>query len=351
MQVHNMLTLERTRTVPPWWQAPKFRIAKDSTRAIKQHNGILKKAQVSDLIVYTDGSDIQDRVGAAAYSPTHQLIRQSYAGHQSMSTVYVAELIGIQLALAMAKEAPTNSITIFTDNQAAVRAVACPARQSGQYVIRNIIRELEDLQQRQIKVCIRWVPAHIGIQGNEEADRLAKQATGWREKGAHGLPAPTYTGLRQLQSSAKRLLKAEQKRQWLSMWDGNPAGKHYKRKHLARPGKDGIQLHRRLTKPLSAVLIQLRSSKIGLNQYLYSIRRADTMACSCGTGNQTVTHVLCECEHTRQLRFQLFRKGTVWDARAVLNDAAEAGKAALLTVKSGLLGQFKEVNPLLIEQI
>jgi hypothetical protein len=36
------------------------------------------------------------------------------------------------------------------------------------------------------------VPAHIGIEGNEKADQLAKQATGWREQGQPKPPATPW---------------------------------------------------------------------------------------------------------------------------------------------------------------
>ncbi|KAI9041807.1 putative RNA-directed DNA polymerase from transposon X-element [Aspergillus affinis] len=63
--------------------------------------------------------------------------------------------------------------------QAAIQAVQNPGRPSGQYVLRAIyerIRTLRGSSMQQEDIELRWIPAHIGIEGNERADEAAKRA-------------------------------------------------------------------------------------------------------------------------------------------------------------------------------
>jgi ribonuclease HI len=72
-------------------------------------------------------------------------------------------------------------ICIYIDNQAAIRSLAKLKGKPGVYLLKAIMQITEELQQDGLPVEIRWIPAHIGIWGNEQADKAAKEATGWRE--------------------------------------------------------------------------------------------------------------------------------------------------------------------------
>ena len=138
--------------------------------------------------VYTDGSDIQGRVGAAAWYAHKNWSPMVDIGPSDTFTVYGAELIGIWLALMMAirNGSRVKRLTVYTDNQAAILSTIRPREQSGQVILGMISRAINILHQRNVIITLRWIPAHIGVPGNEQVDLFAKQATGWRKKGQIG---------------------------------------------------------------------------------------------------------------------------------------------------------------------
>ncbi|KAJ5458796.1 hypothetical protein N7530_010740 [Penicillium desertorum] len=141
-------------------------------------------------MIFTDGSGFAGHIGASMASLLHGVRSQrKYLGTDSQSTVYAAELSGIEMALAQAKEEnegqneigqqQAREVIIFSDSQAAIQAVQNPQRPSGQYVlalIYNHVRAIRSQTQGPTNITIRWIPAHVGVDGNEFADEEAKGA-------------------------------------------------------------------------------------------------------------------------------------------------------------------------------
>lgn len=101
-------------------------------------------------------------------------------------------------------------IKIFSDSQAGIRAVGNPQRPSGQYFLRSIYQHTRDLQELGSKLIIQWVPAHVSLQGNEEADHEAKLAAlqglnrGQKKVFSAGQPGETMI---RLPSAARRQVR------------------------------------------------------------------------------------------------------------------------------------------------
>ena len=230
-------TIERQEIILPyltplWWQGPKTYIETSKKQATKKHKEQTANTQ-DHLHVYTDGSGINGEIGVAATSPMIQSTMKTYMGDNSTSTVYAAELQGIRLALIIALEDwnkgnRRKKLIIYTDNQAAIRTVGNPTGKSGAYIVADIIYLIGHLQTtKQIQVEVRWVPAHTGIPGNEEADVAAKEAAGWRAREptcAENRAAPP-TRLYPLRTTLKTWIKKEAQKEWEYSWDMETRGR------------------------------------------------------------------------------------------------------------------------------
>jgi ribonuclease HI len=295
---------------PPWRWGPHTYIDSDAEKARHRHDR--ESATDKSLNVYTDGSGIEGEIGSAAVCPLLQQTRSAHMGPDTLSTVYAAELQGISLALQIAQEYADKSgqrkqIAIYTDNQAAIWSIAKAEGRSGAYILADVAQQVLELQNKGYSVTVRWIPAHTGIPGNEAADLAAKEATGWREDGRSQQPADPLTKLYPLRTTLRRWCKTQAERAWTSAWREDKKGRATYR-HTPTPTKKVLQLHERLSKRESALLVQLRTEKIGLDDFLFN-RHVPTVTsprCSCGERRQTVAHVLLSCSKYKDLRSRIF---------------------------------------------
>ena len=326
---------------PPWWQSPNTHIEENADKAISRH--CEKRTLVN---IYTDGSGINGHVGAAAVCTTNGETRMAYMGEENVSTVYAAELQGIILALQIAldmvsQQRQCTAVCIYTDNQAAIRSSAKPKGKSGAYLLRHITQQVDELRTRGVQLKLRWIPSHRGIPGNEAADRAAKEATGWRDNNQTGPRAEPPPELRPLKTVAKTWINKTVSQSWQAKWAAETRGRATFR-HTPRPTKKVLQLHEDLSKRQSSMLTQLRTEKIGLQDFLFN-RHAPDIAdprCVCGEGRQTVTHVLLRCRKFRILRRQVL--GPVpGSLRGILSERKTAAKAIKFMEQTQILGQFR----------
>ncbi|TVY62404.1 hypothetical protein Focb16_v004328 [Fusarium oxysporum f. sp. cubense] len=334
--------------VPPWWQGPQTFIETNTEEAQIKHEQIIQD-EPDAIHIYTDGSGIGSHIGAAAVCTTTQETKSAYMGDDTTSTVYAGELQGISLALQIAQEDRSrgnsrSKVLIYTDNQAAIRSTAKPKGKSGAYLLRSIAKQIDELQLQGLNTEIRWVPAHIGIQGNEEADRAAKEATGWREGDLTGPKAAEPQQLYPLRSTMKTWSHKETIMSWERDWISETRGRASFR-HTPKPSRKVVDLHDGLSKKHSALLTQLRTEKIGLKDFLYNrkVPGISSNRCPCGSDRQTVAHVLLRCRQHRQLRDQeLGRLRGRNNLRKLLNERKAAAKAIKFIELTQILGQFQD---------
>ncbi|XP_041369759.1 uncharacterized protein LOC121383729 [Gigantopelta aegis] len=118
------------------------------------------------------------------------------------------------------------------------------------------------------RVALQWIPAHCGIPGNEEADRLAKLGAN------HVQPSNNISF-----SEKKTLIKAAN-----------------------RPRTEQDDYHH-LSRLEQATLLRLRTGHNRLNAHMFrKFKLAATPTCSCGLEDQTAEHILQACPIHQDLR-------------------------------------------------
>ena len=92
---------------------------------------------------------------------------------------YDIEIFAILKSLQQAKQnisSSTKNIWIFSDNQTVIHRICKNSKNSDQEISYKIQLEAEALFFQNIQLCICWVPGHVNIYDNEQADKAAKIA-------------------------------------------------------------------------------------------------------------------------------------------------------------------------------
>ena len=315
---------------PPWWEPPVTKICRDRERSIAEHNKIID-TDLTSLHVYTDGSGIDDKIGASAWAPQIEAARTRYLGDSEHYTVYSGELEGIDMACDIAIDTKPPALVIWTDNQAAIQSTADPGGQSGQYILRRIVGKLNKLKEMDIPVTLRWIAAHEDVPGNEAADALAKEAS---QQGTEG---NQYC----LLSAAKQRIRKLTQANWGALWEACTRGLELKR-YVPAPHRSTMAFHTGVKKAVSSVVTQLRT-KIALKSLLYIYRAVDTPECPCKRGDQTRDHILRTCPLFAEDRMATWG-GQPIDIKEILSKPDMATKAAKFMIRTQTLKVVSKVK-------
>ena len=120
--------------------------------------------------VFTDASKTIDNKTSAAFCIPEFNIEHSVTLTDNI-TIFAAELCAIKLALQWVTSNSDKNVCIFSDSYSSLQAIAL-----GKSICRRNLL-LPTFTTRCKKVDFVWLPSHIGIRGNELADKLAYAAT------------------------------------------------------------------------------------------------------------------------------------------------------------------------------
>ena len=166
-----------------------------------------------------------------------------------------------------------------------------------------ISNSLKELKLRE-DIVFQWIPSHVGIPGNEHADRVAKEALNDDNIYNHSTPVSTHFA---------HLVEAELA-SWKASWL-NPN----RTTLLHKITDDPTICHktRLKNKRADTILRRLRLECAPLNYYLGRIKKRDSINCDQCAVKETTEHYLLECNKYTTERDTL--KGTLQGLRVPLN--------------------------------
>lgn len=175
--------------IPPWRPEGFSKIEVEPNR-----EAAIEKAEAtwstSDLVIYSDASERQGHLGAAAAAidemqQTTDRV-QIQVGIMDRWSVHAAELIGILYAINIINlvavrrwtrsHSRVRSATIFSDSMSALQAIQNPGNKPGQQIIYAILQAAKNTKTHGTAIQPQWIPGHCEIPGNDIADQLAKEA-------------------------------------------------------------------------------------------------------------------------------------------------------------------------------
>ncbi|XP_035220859.1 uncharacterized protein LOC118193820 [Stegodyphus dumicola] len=195
-----------TQRPHPGIQGRNFRITIDNTS-----NSSIPNAT---YVYYTDGFKFEDGVGSA-YICYHQNDEHTSwkAALRHFNSVFQAEVLAILNATNDILSNGYRQACICTDSQSSLLAIQNLSHTSP------IISEIQKLLSvnHQQRIHLTWVKAHAGLDGNEAADTLAKEAATSSEVQQIRIRAPP--------SHLKRLLKEDLLKKWQEEWNACDTGR------------------------------------------------------------------------------------------------------------------------------
>ncbi len=128
------------------------------------------------LQIFTDGSkDPNSGKVSAAFSVPSLKVKSKFRITDNTS-IFTAELIGILRAMSWILEIKPMNTVIFTDSLSSLKAIQNFRSKTRPGLIWEIWHTYNNAARQGLDIKLEWVPAHVGIYGNEMADGLAKAA-------------------------------------------------------------------------------------------------------------------------------------------------------------------------------
>ena len=239
---------------------------------------------------YTDASKSKKGVGVGISGPrtTLSLPLGKYP------SVFQAEIYAINECIIKCLNKGMNDAKIFiiTDSQAALKVLDAFSTKSA--IVWECLQNLNTLASKNTVVLL-WVKAHIGVAGNELADKLAKKAS-----------RANFTGPEPAIGLTKNYIASD-----FEIWENNLKAQAWRSasgmrqaKSMITPSSDRSNILTELSKKELRTITGLLTGHCPLRYHLHLMGKSQLNTCRfCNKELETSNHILCTCTELNELRY------------------------------------------------
>ena len=272
----------------------KASISKASAKA--EHLRLVESiaTDADTLRVYTDGSAIPNPgrigLGVSLVAPN---LRRTISEPIGIGSNITAELCAIQTALGetLSLVGRYDKLYIFSDCEVAIDWAESKSEPSSNYQVVTEIRSLLKVLRRHMNVTISWVPGHVGVPGNEEANSAAQRGAEHVHLDEQCVSQPQVP-----YRVARAILKRGMRQLWQEQWIASSLFR-VEHDHLSRI-KLGVAKSLVFfsgNRAAQTALARLRFGHCGLASSSSRWSPLATRICECGCEEETVAHFLLRC--------------------------------------------------------
>ena len=283
----------RPITDPPWRRKQCHVDTSISKAGSKGHNPSLLCTLAKEKIdtykqrlhIFTDASKTNTGQTAASYCIPQVNVEYSCRLSDDI-TIFTDELAALKMALLWVKEKCERNelqedIAIFSDSLSCLTALKTGYSACRPNMLDDILRIVNGIGR---SILFIWIPSHLGLRGNELADRLAQAAT-------RNCAVDIELNFENLEYNIR--VKKFILEQWQRQWSTSIHGQFY-RKVEPTVSLDIKYEHRSRKKEVT--LTRLRLGKCCVNEYLARIKVVDSDRCPlCKSSSETVEHFILLC--------------------------------------------------------
>jgi ribonuclease HI len=278
--------------------------------------------------IYTDASKTTTgHVGIGCYVHIDGRNLEIYGRTTDNVGITTGEMVAIREGLKLIQQLEKsetnndNNYVIFSDSLSAITNFISGRSHSRPNLYNDVMETINNINSH---ITLTWIPSHVGIPGNEHADKLANIGTG-KKTIEYDIGYEKHEANSWIHQYITKL--------WQEEWDNNTTGRH----HYTIKPTTGSKSNRRFSSRRAEVTsCRLRLGKCRLNYYLKEISAHDTGQCQHCNQPETIQHYIIDCPHNgvaTEVNKLCANRQLKRDLRTILNDTRMLEEIHRLTTR------------------